>query len=897
MKVTFSATRLQPLHQTRNINNHQTNNIQTNYNNSERLGPVVRISFRGNPDKQAHQFASFSAEDKGLGLKIYTKGGEAVVVQEASNSFGTHLGADVRDFLPYHSPENPEGKIKIIKGLQVDANGTPIHPKNYTTDVNNIEAVDLTYKLKPGEAFIVQDLPNKGQAKYLPLEKTDISGSIKKINARKLELEEIPYHVFKVLNPNSKPGVTKYLIHTPEMAKTALAYATEENPNPHAYVQGSDNLYATISRIFAKILPKFNNEAHGNYNPANIMLHDRQAYPSLIEMAQRSADNDAYYRGIKSHAIFHNPGRAYQGIFEDALAFLRIVGTEELFNQIKKLPNYQELVNLDIKRDSDELTKAEQKRVNEILEPVLRRFKDDEGVYNMTKIAIEAVKLNPDNHSLGTVSNNYEKEMLSHETKEISKGLTKSLAELKKLHPNSVISITNGSTPANLQLGNADANFGVGGNGLSTKEIKKGFAVFNYTPDGKLDTKQVMDAKKANTKWLLDLLAESFKIKGNKNTPSGLQNLFFNEEQIKKGSVVIGELSKYEEGDKLIMGWGRPDAQKGMPATMEAFLKFLKDETIPAEVKKKTKLLAGAGVWDKNADGTEHRDWINIKRILGEIQQLDNGAYAKNVMYVNGFFPNRLASAATFSIFTSVFEPCGITPLESYATGTPVISIKTGGAPDFIEDGVSGFLTKNPYLVNPEVVGKKETDSFADIDDARRNAITDEVKDCIKRAIDLNDEEYSKMVGSALDQRVDWHENAKYNANKCANLRYAEDIYGLKTNDAGKIAGFERVRNLNPFKSFFSAVQESCQAVADKVTSTAKTTSWGKVALTLIGLGAVGYGTMAYIKKQKNKTIMQPAQSYTPTTPATSTFSANQSLDNLVSANPAFSTTNTLKTA
>lgn len=34
-----------------------------------------------------------------------------------------------------------------------------------------------------------------------------------------------------------------------------------------------------------------------------------------------------------------------------------------------------------------------------------------------------------------------------------------------------------------------------------------------------------------------------------------------------------------------MMGWGRPDPQKGYPSTFQAFLDFLKDPNVDKEVK------------------------------------------------------------------------------------------------------------------------------------------------------------------------------------------------------------------------------------------------------------------------------------------------------------------------
>ncbi len=906
MNVTFSTTRVQPLHYNRNITPHATNSVKLDYNNSERLGPVARISFRGNSAKQAHQFASFSAEDKGLGLKIYNEGGEAVVVQEQANSWGKHLGADYRAFLPYHAPDNPDGMMKIIKDLEVGADGKLIHPGDYTIPVEKIETVDANYVLKQGESFIVQDVVIDGKSKYIPLERTEIAGTVKKLADRSFDVEQEPYRVFKVLEPRPNKGVSKYLIYTPEMAKSPGCYKTPTNKTAGAYTAAADDLYSTTARIFAKILPALNNEKHGSFNPANILLHDRHAFPATLEMAARSAKGDSYYNGVVTDSIFHNPGRPYQGYSEDGLAFLRKVATEEFLQDLSKLPDYNTLKTIDEARFSQNgATEAQIKRANEILKPFLEQFIDELGTYNMTKIPIVSLEANPRNMKMGTVSPHYEREMITQNA--ISEGLTKTFARIKKEYPDSFISVLNGSTPANLKLGEQWADFGRGKNVLSTKPLQEGFTVFQYAQDGSLNLQQVLDAKKANTKWLLNHLAEAAKDVGDENNPSGLQKLFFNEEQINQDrSTIIGQLSHYEEGDKLIMGWGRPDEQKGMAATIESFLKFLQDPEIPVEVKKQTKLLAGAGVWNKTPKAAGFvDDWKNINAFIEQIQKLDGGIYAKNVMYVDGFFPNRLAVAATHSIFTSRFEPCGITPLESYATGTPVTSVKTGGAPNFIQDGVSGFLTKTPYLVEPEAVGKTAQDAIDVIDDARREAITDDLANCLKKAILLNDEEYSKMVASALSQKVDWHENAAYNDGLSANRVYTDKVFGLNV-EKEKIVSVSKERNNVKLNNVFpsitdflsnivTAVKEGAENATETATKAVKSMGLGKVLLIVAGLGTAGFGAVAYVKKQKAQKLAYASQSSNnaasnQSTPAqTQPAVASQSLDSLISSSPIYS--------
>lgn len=61
-----------------------------------------------------------------------------------------------------------------------------------------------------------------------------------------------------------------------------------------------------------------------------------------------------------------------------------------------------------------------------------------------------------------------------------------------------------------------------------------------------------------------------------------------------------------------------------------------------------------------------------------------------------------LYSAATATVFPSIFEPLGLVPLESMACGTPVVGVAEGGIRETIVDGVTGFLTQR----DPEDFGE-----------------------------------------------------------------------------------------------------------------------------------------------------------------------------------------------
>ena len=78
----------------------------------------------------------------------------AVVVKEANESWNHTLGADARVILPYHAPNNPEGKVKILTKVEYDANGKQI----ISASEDFISTVPADYRLKEGEIFILQSI-------------------------------------------------------------------------------------------------------------------------------------------------------------------------------------------------------------------------------------------------------------------------------------------------------------------------------------------------------------------------------------------------------------------------------------------------------------------------------------------------------------------------------------------------------------------------------------------------------------------------------------------------------------------------------------------------------------------------------------------------------------------
>lgn len=355
----------------------------------------------------------------------------------------------------------------------------------------------------------------------------------------------------------------------------------------------------------------------------------------------------------------------------------------------------------------------------------------------------------------------------------------------------------------------------------------------------------VKEAKLANKKWILNLISQCIDENG-KPDQKKLNSLFLNSNQMKgnttkPGQSVYGFLTNYKAGDRIFANWGRPDPQKGFSTFLQGILEYFNNGNVSDEVKSHTKFMFGTG-------GTFEYDSAEGKIIKEYLKKISESKYANNVLCVEGIFPNKLIAACDFGIFTSRFEPCGITPLETYSSGCPVASIRTGGAPNFVfdsKDGFkkpTGFLTDNSFLIegeelkeltknNPkyapngfdsearklelfgdlkevklldkrnmsieelkklkEVPKELITQFEAELDEARRCALSKQVSTLIERCMSLSGDEYDVLAKNALEQKIEWKNNEMYNLDatgkgRSANTIYFEDAFGISANKEGE---------------------------------------------------------------------------------------------------------------
>lgn len=782
-------------------------NIKTNSIQADTVSFKPRISmitFTGG-GRNLNQIASFAYENRGTGLSEDYQGGLGVVTYEAPQSFIKHENLDARSFMPAHEFNNPKGGYVFLwtKDLR-DKNGKLPEqiPANRflhaDPEVTLVEFAKLHNFDKNDLKYVIMSEPDGKEAtsltKYCIIEPTSARGEIERMSDDDLgQMQKVSFEIFKISKENPSYNKLKdtpnYWIWTKELAKT---------PKPYTYGSGgNDGIDAEINnsdycRAYLQAERMMDTEEFGHWKPANLWGHDRPIASLYSHIASLSASGDDYYNGTRTHFSAHNPGLNYQGHTDNPFAFARILFDKDDIEALKQVPEF-ELINSFSKKGWHNLTDEEKAFTNKIFAPFIGKFKDFFNTYNLTKIPILAAKINPQNVTFGTVSPNFDKEMKNPDM-DVAAGIGAELREIETISP------LNGSTPANLGIDNNTSNFGRGNNGLS--EHKSGFTPIKYNGN---NIEEVIANRIKNAQWLTGLLEDA-----EKEGRDALNKVFFSDAQIEGGRSVFGSLSRFKPDEMLIMGWGRPDEQKGYPYMYKGFLKFLKREDVPEEIKLKVKLLNGAGdlPWDKNA-----KDFRLIQEILKEIAELDGGKYKHNAMYVDGLFPNKLVACATHCGFTSRREMCGITPLEAKTAGVPYLATKTGGPVDYTNES-NGWLTKTAPEMNPPFDGLDWGASADEIDNKRIERISDEVSDLLKEITDEyynHNEKYVAKCKKNIEEKLDWHNNSEFNNGKSANKMYRENVWKVDE-------GWE-ARNTKPLKRLVDRVNPAKKSAAENTES------------------------------------------------------------------------------
>jgi starch synthase len=153
---------------------------------------------------------------------------------------------------------------------------------------------------------------------------------------------------------------------------------------------------------------------------------------------------------------------------------------------------------------------------------------------------------------------------------------------------------------------------------------------------------------------------------------------------------------------------GRITRQKGLPYLLEAA------ERLPEDVQ----LILCAGAPDTPEIKAE------VESRVAALQSQRDG-----VVWITDHLPRHelaaiLTSATTF-ICPSIYEPLGIVNLEAMACGIPVVGTATGGIPEVVDDGVTGWLVPIEQVQDGTGTPLNPEKYVSDLAEALRLAVSD----------------------------------------------------------------------------------------------------------------------------------------------------------------------------
>ena len=158
----------------------------------------------------------------------------------------------------------------------------------------------------------------------------------------------------------------------------------------------------------------------------------------------------------------------------------------------------------------------------------------------------------------------------------------------------------------------------------------------------------------------------------------------------------------------MIVFVGRITRQKGLPY----FLRAVRE--LPADYQ----VVLCAGAPDTPEIAAE------VDQLVGELSQTRD-----SIHLITDFLPRheltQLLTHATAFVCPSVYEPLGIVNLEAMACGTPVVASATGGIPEVVVDGETGYLVQFEQLEDGTGTPLDPESFVADLCDALVRMVSD----------------------------------------------------------------------------------------------------------------------------------------------------------------------------
>lgn len=469
------------------------------------------------------------------------------------------------------------------------------------------------------------------------------------------EAEKVHYFVFdETTSEYEKP------YQAPKSA-TKFAYASGSKSPANGW---EGDTYAKNSKAFVELLPDLiadKAKQGSDFNPATVVCSDSQtAYTHEYLVQKALSDKD--YDEIKSTHVGHNLGPGYCGETSMQNMFVNLGATPEQIEKIENDPVYSQGLLGD-----------------DYFKPYVKETLDETGVANANQIALHYADKGFIK-SFSVVAEDYAKSLA--ENPQAAYNIHKTV---QKLYNNGVFNgilnpLEDPSVDATKPLPNPRYR-------EDCVDIdEKEYPAFDVYPKD-ASYEQMREVKNANKKKLFERFSAK-DVTIVTGDPARKANINPEAKGVYDGPAIKPELIDMIEqgkGDEvpLFVTWGRLDTQKGFDIATEAFEKFAKTPE-----GKNAVLVVGAGLIEGNAESDKVKD--KIKEMLSDTD------LQGRVVHIDGWAPAyALASAADAALFTSRFEPCGLTDVEAMKYYcTPIVT------------NTQGFKQKNFDPRNADEAGK-----------------------------------------------------------------------------------------------------------------------------------------------------------------------------------------------
>lgn len=518
------------------------------------------------------------------------------------------------------APYSKAGGVGVVMkdyGFLLDPKDEVVVSPYYRADVNKVTGEvtpkkdsDGNYILETSEGNKILDLVAEKNMQWG--NRTD--NKIMLFNLRE-EKDKVHYFVFD-----------DSTAHYPKPYAGGQVYASGAKSKTNAW---NGDPYAKNAKAFVELLPELIKSKEG-FDPATVVCSDSQTAYTHEYMVQKAVDQTEY-EGIKTTHVGHNLGPGYCGETSMQNMFVNLGATPQQIEMIEKDPIYKQRILGD-----------------DYFRPFVEETLDETGTASATQIALKHAQ-DGFVKSFSVVAEDYADALATNP--QAAYNIHNTVKDLYKsgifngiLNP-----LEDTSIDATKKLPNALYN-------IDCKDTDgRIFEAFEVYPEN-VSYQDMRAIKNRNKKRLFERLSAK-----NPSILTGAEGrkarINPEAEGIYSGPVIREDLIKMiaeGHGDQvpLFVDWGRLDTQKGHDIALSAFEKFAKTEE-----GKNAVFIIGAGLDNSNeSKRTENK----IKEMLADPE------LQGRIVHIDGWAPAyAMASAADAAVFTSRFEPCGLTDIEA----------------------------------------------------------------------------------------------------------------------------------------------------------------------------------------------------------------------------------------